>query len=128
MPEKKSNIVRLKAKPNGSVVQLLADGTEVPYAPTEPDWDRIDAMSDEDIARQVADNPDAAPLPPTIDVKAVRSRTGLSQDKFARVYGFKAATLRNWEQGRTLPDATTVAYLTAIKNDPVTIAKLVARG
>lgn len=25
------------------------------------DWDRVDAMTDEDIARQIAENPDAAP-------------------------------------------------------------------
>ena len=54
MPEKRNDIMRLRTKPDGSVVRLRADGSEVAYAPTEPDWERIDAMSDEDIAWQVA--------------------------------------------------------------------------
>ena len=38
------------------------------------DWNRIDAMSDADIARQIAANPDAAPdMAHEIDVRAARS-------------------------------------------------------
>ncbi len=31
-------------------------------APTQTDWKRLRSMTDEDIARAVADDPDAAPL------------------------------------------------------------------
>ena len=39
-----------------------------------------------------------------VDVRAVRALTGLSQAKFAELLGIELATLRNWEQGRRLPD------------------------
>ena len=40
------------------------------------DWEKIDAMSDADIARQIAANPDAAPdMAPEIDVRAIRVRS-----------------------------------------------------
>jgi hypothetical protein len=32
-------------------------------APTQTDWERLRLMTDEDIARAVADDPDAAPIP-----------------------------------------------------------------
>ncbi len=32
-------------------------------APTQTDWKRLRSMTDEDIARAVADDPDAAPIP-----------------------------------------------------------------
>jgi hypothetical protein len=37
------------------------------------DWDRLDAMTDRDIAQQIAANPDAAPdMTPEINVRAIR--------------------------------------------------------
>ena len=36
---------------------------KVDLAPTQTDWERLRAMTDEDIARAVADDPDAAPIP-----------------------------------------------------------------
>jgi putative transcriptional regulator len=37
------------------------------------------------------------------DVVRVRSKLGLSQDKFARLLGISENTLQNWEQGRRKP-------------------------
>ncbi len=37
------------------------------------------------------------------DVARVRSRLGLSQNKFARLLGISENTLQNWEQGRRKP-------------------------
>ena len=47
---------------------------------------------------------------PTIDVRAMRRRLGLSQAAFATKFGFQPATLRNWEQGRTRPDDPRAFY------------------
>jgi putative transcriptional regulator len=44
---------------------------------------------------------------PTVDVREVRMKMGLSQTQFATKFGFSPATLRNWEQGRSRPDAPT---------------------
>ncbi|MDO9547477.1 MAG: helix-turn-helix domain-containing protein [Candidatus Marinimicrobia bacterium] len=40
------------------------------------------------------------------DVKFIREKYGLSQDKFAKLLGISASTLRNWEQGRRKPEGT----------------------
>lgn len=37
------------------------------------------------------------------DVRAIRERYNLSQEKFAVLLGISTATLRNWEQGRRKP-------------------------
>jgi DNA-binding transcriptional regulator YiaG len=47
-------------------------------------WGRVDAMTDEDIARQIASNPDAAPdMAPKVDVRAIRRAAGMTQAEFA---------------------------------------------
>jgi putative transcriptional regulator len=80
----------------------------------EIDWARVDAMTDEDIAAQIASNPDAAPLlideeierAPFADrLRAIRAALHLSQAAFAERFRIPAASLRDWEQGRRLPDA-----------------------
>lgn len=55
---------------------------------------------------------------PAVDVKATRRRLGLSQTAFAAKYGFQAATLRNWEQGRTQPDGPARVLLAVIAKHP----------
>ena len=41
---------------------------------------------------------------PESEVRKIRERYSLSQDKFARLMGISVATLRNWEQGRRKPE------------------------
>jgi len=55
---------------------------------------------------------------PTIDVRSVRTKLGLSQWEFANKFGFRPATLRNWEQGRTRPDGAARILLTVIAGNP----------
>lgn len=43
-------------------------------------------------------------VPETVDVKAIRRATGLSQVPFAERFGFDLASIRNWEQGRRRPE------------------------
>lgn len=57
-------------------------------------------------------------VPAEIDVKAIRQRVGLSQDAFAAKFGFSAATLRQWEQGRRRPEASARLFLTVIDREP----------
>ena len=78
----------------------------------------------EDIAHLIAElagcgiEASAAEPPATLDVRAVREKSGLSQEQFALAYGLDVATVRNWEQGRTSPDLTARNYLTMIATDP----------
>jgi putative transcriptional regulator len=55
---------------------------------------------------------------PEIDIRKVRKRMGLSQGLFAAKFGFPPATLRNWEQGRSRPDASTRVLLAVIARHP----------
>jgi putative transcriptional regulator len=52
------------------------------------------------------------------DVRAIRESLGLSQQAFAMAYRIPLATLKGWEQGRRLPDATASAYLSVIAQMP----------
>ena len=93
---------------------------------TEPDWSRLDAMSDEERHAAALGDPDAKPLTPddfkrmkrTPQVKVVRRALGLSQEEFAARYHIPIGTLRDWEQGRVEPDQAARAYLTVIAREP----------
>ena len=53
-----------------------------------------------------------------LDVAVIRAKTGLSQDRFARAFQISPHTLRNWEQGRRVPEGPARALLLAIDRDP----------
>ena len=57
-------------------------------------------------------------LVPKVDVRKVRLKMELSQAEFAAKFGFPPATLRNWEQGRSRPDAPTRVLLAVIAKHP----------
>ena len=57
------------------------------------------------------------------DVAAIRHRLGLSQEKFARVFGVSVGTLRGWEQGRRAPDGTARVLLTVIDREPEAVLR-----
>lgn len=52
------------------------------------------------------------------DVKAVRAKLGRSQTEFALMIGVSVATLRNWEQGRRMPEGPALALLRVAARDP----------
>lgn len=64
--------------------------------------------------------------PPAI--KALRSRTKLSQPDFAALLGVEVSTLRNWEQGRREPTGPAKALLRAIQNDPEHVLRALTRA
>lgn len=90
-------------------------------------WRKIDAMTDRDIARQIASNRDAAPdMAPEIDVRAIRRATGMSQAEFAAAYDFSVRTVQEWERGAKRPSGPARTLLRAIKNDPAGLRKALA--
>ena len=52
------------------------------------------------------------------DIKMIREHYGLSQDKFAKLLGISAGTLRNWEQGRRKPDGPARVLLCVAAKHP----------
>ncbi len=55
------------------------------------------------------------------DVKAIRIKYGLSQTKFAKMLGISPATLRNWEQGRRMPEGPARILLLIADKHPETV-------
>ncbi len=53
-----------------------------------------------------------------VEVKAIRKRLHVSQAQFAHLIGVSAATLRNWEQGRTYPEGAARALLKIASHRP----------
>ena len=109
------------------------------YVAAETDWDQLEAMSDEEVVGAALADPDAQPLTeaqsanmrraePAPDVQAPgvqapgvqasRSRLGMTQRQFARTYRLPIGTVRDWEQGRSRPDAPAQALLRVIEREP----------
>ena len=57
-------------------------------------------------------------VPDRVDVRAIRSKLGLTQEAFAGRFGFSVNTLRHWEQGKRQPEGPTRAYLLVIDRAP----------
>jgi putative transcriptional regulator len=126
-------ITRARLRDDGVVVQIMPDGREVPIE-SKTDWARVEAMTDEDIAQAVAEDPDAAPLLTDeqlaeakvvwpVDIAATRRRLGLSQSEFAAWFGISPGTLRNWEQGRRVPEGPARVLLRVIEREPEAVRR-----
>ena len=83
-------------------------------------------MTPSDIERAALSDPDARPLTRadlkrmkrTPQAKIIRRALGMTQEEFAARYRIPLGTLRDWEQGRTIPDQPARAYLTVIARRP----------
>lgn len=62
-------------------------------------------------------------IPHEIDVRAIRTKLKMTQEDFARQFGFSVNTLRHWEQGKRIPEGPTRAYLLVIDRAPKAITK-----
>jgi putative transcriptional regulator len=91
------------------------------------DWNAVDAMTDSDIARQIASNADAAPdMAPELDVRAIRRSAGMTQAEFAAAYQFSIRTVQEWERGAKRPSGPSRTLLRAIKADPEGLRRALA--
>ena len=106
-------------------------------------WARVDATTDEDIARQVATDADTAPLFTTNeilaagrrivpdeaeDVRALRARFGLSQEAFAARFGFSVDAIRQYESRRRVPTGPARTLLRVIAREPDAVTRALARS
>ncbi len=53
------------------------------------------------------------------EVKAIRAKMGLTQQRFANLVGVSQRTLENWEQGRRQPTGPARALLKILDADPI---------
>jgi putative transcriptional regulator len=61
---------------------------------------------------------------PSVDVSAIRQRTGLSQSAFAASIGVPEGTLVNWEQGRLQPSGPAKVLLALLTKKPNLVMEL----
>ena len=61
--------------------------------------------------------------PAGVDVRATRRKQKLTQEAFARRYGFTVGAVRDWEQGRYQPDQASRAYLLVIDREPEAVQR-----
>ena len=116
---------------------ISQDGSEVPKAsdelesPIQTDWERLRALTDDEVTAAALADPDAQPLSPDrlARMRRVpnprRIRAGLNeitQERFARLFQIPLGTLRDWEQGAHIPDAASKALLLIIERDPLAAA------
>jgi putative transcriptional regulator len=66
-------------------------------------------------------------VPETIDVTAIRRKTGLSQQDFSARIGVSTGTLRNWEQGRRTPDGPARVLLAMLARNPHLVEETLGR-
>ena len=100
----------------------------------DTDWERVKAMTDEEVIAAALSDPDAQPLTPeelakmrrVSRVKVLRQRLEMTQAEFAEAFHLPITTLRDWEQHRSTPDAPARALLLAIERDPEIMRRLLA--
>jgi len=62
-----------------------------------------------------------------VDIAGLRRRHGMTQQQFASAFGIALGTLRNWEQGRRIPDGPAQRLLEIIEDRPDVAAEVLGR-
>lgn len=117
---------------DNNTVHIKVSRESIPSGNT--DWERVDALSDEEVEQAALSDPDAQPTSPeamtrfrrATDVKKIRERLSLSQEEFASIFHLPLATVRGWEQARQQPDPVAQVLLTLIARSPDVVRETLA--
>ncbi len=63
--------------------------------------------------------------PEAVNVKAIREKTGMSQEKFCVTFGISLGTLRHWEQGLRSPRGPARVLLKVMQYNPNAIIEAI---
>lgn len=118
-------MIKVKRLADGTVVQVLSDGTLQPLE-DKSDWTRFDALSEAEVTAAAMDDPDNPPLTdsesarlkPVPNPKEIRKQLRMTQAQFARRFHLLLGTLRDWEQGVRELDSAAKSYLRVIAKNP----------
>ncbi|HED33918.1 MAG TPA: helix-turn-helix domain-containing protein [Gammaproteobacteria bacterium] len=61
-----------------------------------------------------------------INVKAIREKTGMSQQHFCATFGISLGTLRHWEQGLRSPRGPAKVLLRVVEHNPKAVIEAVS--
>jgi putative transcriptional regulator len=103
--------------------KLLAELAARPQ-PSEEEIERQaaedgDAWTDEELANAVP----VYPAPKPDEIRALRTRIGLSQSQFALMFGFNVDTWQQYEQGRRVPSGPASTLLRVIAKEPEAVLR-----
>ena len=129
-----SNMIRARLLADGTVVQVLPDGSTRPFE-DRTDWARVDAMTEEEVeANALADedNPpisdeELARMRPVPNPRLIRKRMHLTQEEFSVKFQLPLGTIRDWEQGKKFPDSAAKALLRVIDANPEAVIQALER-
>jgi len=82
------------------------------------DAKRVDATTEADIDKHLAEDRDNAMLEAAKFARRVRRRLGFSQVEFAERIDVSLDTIRNWEQGKRCPTGAAKALLKVLDKAP----------
>lgn len=122
-------LVRATLNDDGTSTIIEPDGTT--HAPQQlTDWDRVDAMTEEQIWANAMSDPDNPPFDEAelnaewaAHIRALRESTGLTQISFSDQFRIPLGTLRDWEQGVSRPDSAARAYLQVIERETEAVVR-----
>ena len=63
-----------------------------------------------------------------LEVKKIREKLHVSQPEFSFMIGVSVATLRNWEQGRTIPEGAARALLKIAAKNPQAVLDALSKS
>lgn len=125
--QNEERIVRARLLDDGTVVEVLPDGTTRLFQEEEQtDWARLAAMTEEEIEANALADPDNPPWTDEelanawnpAEARRVRMRLNMTQETFSRQFRIPLGTLRDWERGASVPDASARALLRVIAREP----------
>jgi putative transcriptional regulator len=104
---------------------------QIRHMKPKTDRKKINRTTDADIRRHMTEDGqgpeyDLASFGPVIPPQILRKHLGMTQSKFAKALRIPLATLRNWEQGRVLPDPAARSLLTIVAKNPKVALKALA--
>ncbi len=124
------NMIRVRKDDNGNFVQILPDGSTQPIE-GRTDWARLDAMTEEEIEANALSDPDNPPLTDeelsrmrrVPNSKEIRTHLNLTQEQFAERFHLRLGTIRDWEQGKKMPDSAARVLLRVIEQNPDAVVR-----
>lgn len=132
--QNEENIVKALLLDDGTVVEVLPDGTTKPFTEDGTDWERLAAMTEEEIEANAQSDPDnpawtEAELADSwspAETRQTRTRLDMTQEEFATQFRIPLGTLRDWERGASVPDASARTLLRVIANEPDAVIRALA--
>jgi putative transcriptional regulator len=125
-------MIQAKRLANGKLVQVMPDGTEREFV-SQTDWAAFDAQTDEEVMAAVLSDTDGVVLTDeerrerhVPNVRKIRQKLQLTQEQFAERFQVPIGTLRDWEQGVTMPDKAARSYLRVIAKNPQAVVDALA--